>query len=145
MEWRLFLLLVFKSRRLWSLLSFLNFSWLDFPQTTSMLKHSLMFDVFFGILVGFLKKFRCHLQNTDKKISNKVYLLGQIVRLQGIKVSRRYVRLSWVCPISSASQQGTLRTTSVWSMPSEILNVRSSITPETVAFSIPWYQTWWNS
>ena len=31
-----------------------------------------------------------------------------------------------------------------WSEPSEILNLRSSNTPETVAFTIPWYQTWWN-
>ena len=31
-----------------------------------------------------------------------------------------------------------------WSKPSEILNLRSSTTPETVAFTPPWYQTWWN-
>ena len=31
-----------------------------------------------------------------------------------------------------------------WCEPSEILNLRSSYTPETVAFTIPWYQTWWN-
>ena len=31
-----------------------------------------------------------------------------------------------------------------WSEPSEILNLRSSITAEDVAFTPPWYQTWWN-
>ena len=31
-----------------------------------------------------------------------------------------------------------------WSEPSEILKLRSSTTPKTVAFTPPWYQTWWN-
>ena len=31
-----------------------------------------------------------------------------------------------------------------WAKPSEILNLRSSTTPETVAFTPPWYQTWWS-
>ena len=39
------------------------------------------------------------------------------------------------------SQSGQLQ---FWFEPSEILNIRSWNTPETLAFTIPWYQTWWN-
>ena len=31
-----------------------------------------------------------------------------------------------------------------WSEPPEILNLRSSNTPKTIGFTLPWYQTWWN-
>ena len=36
----------------------------------------------------------------------------------------------------SAADSGQLQ---FWSEPSEILNLRSSNTPETIAFTIPWY------
>ena len=48
---------------------------------------------------------------------------------------------AWGCPESAMlAVSGQLQ---FWSEPSEILNLRSSNTPETVAFTIPWY--WWFS
>ena len=51
----------------------------------------------------------------------------------------------WLSQLNWDSQQGRLRTTSIlvrafWNF--KLL--RSSNTPETVAFTPPWYQTWWN-
>ena len=59
------------------------------------------------------------------------------------------LNFSWLCPAGCLSLAETANRADsgqlqFWSEPSEILNVRSSSTPETVAFTIPWYQTWWN-
>ena len=72
-------------------------------------------------------------------------------RLSGIKVLWRLQFLEYFRTLSLKFQKARTKTANradsgqlqFWSKPSEILNVRSS-TPETVAFTIPWYQTWWN-
>ena len=59
------------------------------------------------------------------------------------------MKLSWVCPASCLSLAETANWAGsgnhqFWSEPSEIINLRSSNTPETVDFMPSWYQTWWN-
>ena len=44
----------------------------------------------------------------------------------------------WETETANRAKLGQLQ---FWSEPSEILNLRSSITPKTVALNIPWYQT----
>ena len=50
---------------------------------------------------------------------------------------------NWSCPeTANRAESGQLQ---FWSEPSEILNLRSSNTPETVVFNIPWYLEVWKN
>ena len=51
------------------------------------------------------------------------------------------MKLSWVVSLAETANRADLGQLQFWSKPSEILNLRSSNTAETVAFNIPWYQT----
>ena len=75
----------------------------------------------------------------------------EYLRTLSLKFQKAWIKLklSWVCPVGCLSladpanraDSGQLQ---FWSEPSEILDVRFSSTVETVALTIPWYQTWWN-
>ena len=78
-----------------------------------------------------------------QKFGIKVYwrLVSRVFEDLKFKISEGSDQ-NWSCPeTANRADSGQLQ---FWSEPSEILNVRSSRTPETVAFTIPWYQTWWN-
>ena len=69
-------------------------------------------------------------------------------RHQGIKVLWRLQFLEYLRTFSLKFQKAQTKIEVALSLPCwqpyEFLNWRSSNTPETVAFTIHWYQTWWN-
>ena len=111
--------------------------------------------IFYDIMEGNLKKYFTKLQANknwnrnppSRKYFNPLYIMNMYIRgftKFGIKVFWRLQFLEYLRTLTETANRADSGQLQFWSEPSEILHGRSSSTPEPVAFTIPWYQTWWN-
>ena len=92
----------------------------------------------------------------DKNLSNDKGLeVNVAISQKKIKLQQKWQETEWTKILKTDSAVSCLSLAETanwaesgkhkfWSESSEILNLKSSTTPETVAFTPPWYQTWWN-
>ena len=79
----------------------------------------------------------------DFKVLCSLQFLGYL-RTLSLKFQKARTKIEVVLSLAETANRADSGQLQFWSEPSEILNVRSPSTPETVALTIPWYQTWWN-
>ena len=107
--------------------------------------HMILYQMSLSIrqFTNFIKYFSTYIRGFTKfgiKILWRLRFL-EYMRTKRLKFQKAWTKIEVVLSLPCWLSQQQLQ---FWSEPSEILIVRSWSTPETVAFTISWYQTWWN-